>query len=240
MVEVRSIMIAFMTLIVLGVLGIVGYEIYNLLHISPTSSSVAPDNESVTLLTSLVDGRTPLTLTQTLPPSLNQDEGLEFAFTSWLYVTDFDYNAGNPKYIFHKGDAAAVASSPAAFFDATTNSLHIKQDTFAGSEDILIQSIPTNNLIHLAINVTQTNIMVYIDGILKEFRALSSLPKQNTGSVYIAANGGFNGRVGPLTYYNYTLTSAAISALAQQPPPAPVPTELTAPPYFDSTWYTNN
>jgi hypothetical protein len=47
---------------------------------------------------------------------------------------------------------------------------------------------------------------------------LVGVPKQNYGDVYVAMNGGFDGYISNLWYYNYALGTAAIQRIAENGP----------------------
>jgi hypothetical protein len=244
--EVRTILTVLMTLIVLGILGVVGYEIYNLVSPSSGTSSTSPVQKSVSLTSSLTPATTPQTVSTTLPPSLNEEDGIEFSFATWFVVNEFASTPGK-SYLFAKGDLLTQAASdgtltatasPAVYIDNTTNTLHVVQDTYSGQTDIAIPNIPANVLIHLAVTVTQATISVYINGIIKEYQ-MTDIPKQNTGTVNIAPGAGFKGLIGPMTYYNYALLNTDIVNLSTQPPSMPPTSSPAPPPYFDAQWYVN-
>jgi hypothetical protein len=44
------------------------------------------------------------------------------------------------------------------------------------------------------------------------------MPKQNYGDVYVAMNGGFDGNISNLWYYNYALGTTAIQNLVKKGP----------------------
>jgi hypothetical protein len=47
---------------------------------------------------------------------------------------------------------------------------------------------------------------------------LVGVPKQNYGDVYVGMNGGFDGYISNLWYYNYSLGTAAIQKIANNGP----------------------
>ena len=54
------------------------------------------------------------------------------------------------------------------------------------------------------IRCTQNTLDVYINGVITKSIALKHVPKQNYGSVLVALNGGFNGYLADLQYFNTT------------------------------------
>jgi hypothetical protein len=80
---------------------------------------------------------------------------------------------------------------------------------------------------------------VYVNGTLYQHLTLAALPLQNTGSVYVADNGGWKGLIGSFIYYNYALTPQAVRALANTKPtrdPNDIPPYA---PYLDTSWWIN-
>ena len=242
--EVRTLLIVLMTLIVMGVLGVVVYETYTLLSPSSGGSATSSVESTTQITTSLTPATTPQTVTTDLPRSLNQEDGIEFSFATWFVVNEFGSTGKN--YLFAKGEllphagsdgTLTATASPAVYL--TGNTLYVVQDTYSGQTSIAVTSIPSNLMIHLVVAVTQSTISVYINGVIKELQ-ITDIPKQNTGPVTIAPGAGFNGLIGPMTYYNYALANTDIVSLSLQPPNMPQTKSPAPPPYFDAQWYTNN
>jgi hypothetical protein len=59
---------------------------------------------------------------------------------------------------------------------------------------------------------------VYINGTVARSLQLTSVPKQNYGDVYVGMNGGFDGYISNLWYYNYALGTAAIQQIVARGP----------------------
>lgn len=194
------------------------------------------------IVTNSVDGRKEINSNLILPESLDQSQGLTFSYTCWLKFDDFTYKYGQEKVIFVKGAPDLSTVCPGLFLDANTNSLITKFDTFAAQEIISIPNIPAKKWIHYALVVDQDSVDIYINGTLKTHRALTHLPRQNSGTVHVATNGGFDGRIADLEYYNYFLTAEQVQSImgTTPDPPSAAPEETSAPtpPYFDITWWT--
>ena len=68
--------------------------------------------------------------------STNQDKGLEFTWTVWLYLDDLVYKNGQKKHIFHKGSGnfkdhiAFPNNGPGLYIHPTRNSLIVVMNTF--------------------------------------------------------------------------------------------------------------
>lgn len=232
--DIGGILVSVVILVLLG-LGIYYY-------VTKHGSSDAPENPNMTTpIPTIHDGRKSMTYSDTLPKSFNQPDGIAMSYAGWIRVDDFTYRYGVPKVIFSKGDSGAKHPCPALLIDGKTNGFMVKVDTFGQPEIISVQNIPAKKWIHFAITVDQDSVNVYINGTLASYNTLTNLPKQNTMPLYISPDGGFDGKIGKLEYYNYTLSSSAVSALLSTAPQQD-PSESgigPLPPYLDSTWWTH-
>jgi hypothetical protein len=86
------------------------------------------------------------------------------------------------------------------------------------NEEITIPEIPMNKWVNVIIRCTHTTLDVYINGTIARSLNLTGVPKQNYGDVYVAMNGGFDGYISNLWYYNYALGAAAIQNLMTSGP----------------------
>ena len=199
---------------------------------------------NITIQSSISDGKKQLNSNIDIPYSVNQKEGMTFSYACWLKIDDFAYRYGKQKVVFTKGSEDLATMCPALFVDANTNSLLVKLDTFGGVETIPISNIPAKKWLHVALAVSQDAIDIYINGKLYEHHTLMNMPKQNTETVRTSVDGGFDGSIASLEYYNYFLKPADVTALMAQAPPVPDLTQKngvgTLPPYFDISWWTRH
>jgi hypothetical protein len=86
------------------------------------------------------------------------------------------------------------------------------------NEEILIPDIPLNKWVNVIIRCQNTTMDVYINGTIARSVQLMGVPKQNYGDVYVGMNGGFDGYISNLWYYNYSLGTAAIQNLVSRGP----------------------
>jgi hypothetical protein len=193
-----------------------------------------------------------------IPLVRSRDEkgGIEFSYSLWLNVNDWiNYKTGQWKHVFHKGSSNSdpnifektnninsLIAAPGLWFHGETNSLRIYLNTFQNmNEYIDIENIPANKWFHLAIIVRETSLNLYVNGYLKEKHTLSSLPRQNFGNVYFGLNGGFDGSISNVKYYDYALSSAEISSSITNLPSTIncVNNSGNAPPYLNTNWWQN-
>jgi hypothetical protein len=195
-------------------------------------SSYKTDKTMEVIIPDAQSGKSQVTPTAHIFRSFNQPDGAVFTYTTWITVNDFTFNYGLQRTIFSKNNC------PGLYIDSTSNSLLVKINTYGGGmESVLIPNIPAQKWIHVAIEVNQYALSVFINGILRQTHTLSQLPLQNLDSLVIGSNeNAWDGSISGLTYYSRTLKPDEIEKLATQQPSAsglmPV-----MPPYADITWY---
>jgi hypothetical protein len=177
----------------------------------------------------------------TIYRSRNED-GLEFSYSTWLFIDDWNYKNGDAKHVFHKGNPSSWPNrAPAVYLDKTQNKLLVYMNTFLKINELVeIDNIPIKKWFHFALVVRERTMDVFINGFLKKRTVLSSLPKQNFGNVYISQNGGFSGFISRFRYFDFALPYAQLDAMIRKGP-AMVPCVDTGemPPYLATNWWQN-
>ena len=120
-----------------------------------------------------------------------------------------------------------------------------EKDTTAIDEEIVILDVPMNKWFNVMIRCQNTELTIYVNGMVSNSRQLRNVPKQNYGDVFVSANGGFSGYTSNLWYYNYALGSVEIQNLVKQGPNTTVTsgsplTLKTNPDYLSLKWYFRN
>jgi hypothetical protein len=220
------------------------------------ASRAYPSNPMV--VKGLSNGNTLEVISQdAVPITRSQNQaGIEFSWSVWLNITNLDNAPGQYKHIFSKGDNDASAgtngmnapnNSPGLYLSPDTNSLVVVMNTFNTiDEQIKIDDIPMKKWIHVLIRVENRYLDVYINGALTKRKLLVSVPKQNYGNIYVAMNGGFNGYLSNLQYFDYALQPGPITAIVDKGPNLTASSSSTQnamnvkPPYFSLMWYFQN
>lgn len=238
--DTRTILISLMTLIVLGVTILILYE-FSYGFLTGTPKGLAPSLASVTIVGPLQDGQTAQEFNALLPLSNNEDEGIEFSYAAWILIKDFDPPNQNP-ILFAKGSPDLKLQSPSVVMTSGKNQITITQDTYDKShpEKVVIGNLPAGKLNHFAVCVNQTSLDVYVNGLLYRHITMKRLPLQNTQPVIVAGNGGWNGQIGSLVYYNYALTPDAVRSLANTRPSVSANTLPYYPSYLSTDWWIGN
>lgn len=175
-------------------------------------------SEGTKVVSTSVDGTIENSSQANIPKSFNQNEGLTFAYSCWLKIDNFTYKYGKQKVIFTKGPVDLSAMCPGVFLDGNTNTILVKLDTFGGQEIIPINNIPAKKWLHFGLVVDQNSIDVYINGLVHTHRTIVQLPKQNSETVHTGIDGGFEGKISNLVYYNYFITPVQMKTFALNPP----------------------
>ena len=158
--------------------------------------------------------------------SVNERDGLEFTWSVWIYINSLQYLQGQYKHIFYKGNSNLAENglnfpnnAPGLYLAPNSNELIVIMNTFdVINEEITIPNIPLNKWLNVIIRCQNKNFDVYVNGSIARSLKLTSVPKQNYGDVYVGMNGGFDGYISNLWYYNSALGAAAIQNIANGGP----------------------
>lgn len=187
--------------------------------------------------------------------SNNKRGGIEFTWSSWLFIDDLVYLENQYKHVFHKGDGNISSNgisqpnnAPGVYIvpanhSTNPNELLIIMNTFENiNEEIYIENIPINMWVCLQIVCENRNVDVYINGRIAKRLKLNSVPRQNYGNVFVAQNGGFSGYISNLRYYNYALNINQIQSIVNQGPNTKMVggnMEKALPRYLSLRWFLN-
>jgi hypothetical protein len=177
----------------------------------------------------------------TLQRSNNQKTGIEFTWSVWLYITDFNSSATQFQHVFNKGDSsysqnysaistatgiASLNNAPGLYIApglskmeaAPPGSLLILMNTtgsktLTSTEDAIltVPNIPLKKWVNVIIRIENLMLDVYINGVITERLILQNVPKQNYYDVQICKNNGFNGNLSNLRYYDKALSVIQIN-----------------------------
>ena len=198
--------------------------------------------------------------------SRNEQDGIEFTYSVWLFIQNLNQNEGRYKHIFHKGNDGMISNSsscsslpgfpnceryigtnypnnaPGMYIHPTKNAFVIIMNTFNDiNEEIIVNDIPLNKWINVMIRVEGKNVDVYINGTIVVRHVLSGVPKQNYGDVYVNMNNGFAGMLSDLWYHDKALSTTEILKIVNSGPNMTMNKSMDIfPPYFSLRWYLNN
>ena len=207
--------------------------------------------ESPMILKTNKSARTSMVIPQTQddPDSLilyrsdNEDEGIEFTYTFWMLIEDYDYKNNEWKHIMHKGNKEGTPNMCPGFqLHPTKNSMRVYFNTMKNmKEHFDIDNLPLKKWISVALTVKQRVVELFINGMLKKRHTLSSVPRQNFGELWINLYGGFDGFMSKIQYHRRALEYSEISELIRDGPSSSACIDSEElPPYLDDDWWLNS
>lgn len=174
--------------------------------------------------------------------SVDEDKGLEFTWSTWVFVKEPTSASGAPQHIFNKGSDMSGAingyaepnNAPGMYLtynkdgsvpgedDVGLNhslTLKIKMNSFVNkNEEINIPYFPSRKWASIIMTCNGRVVNVYINGTLAQRKELMGVPKQNYGDIYVANGGGFPGNISDLRYYDHELSNFMINYLVMMGP----------------------
>jgi hypothetical protein len=162
----------------------------------------------------------------TIYRSVNESKGIEFTWSLWINIDTIDFKSPTYSTIFYKGNNDVnkqglnyPVNAPGLYLEPMKNNLLLIMNTFSDiQEEIRVPDIPLNKWINIVIRCQNRTLDVYINGTITRSLELGDVPKQNYGNVYVGTNGGFNGNLSDLIYFNYSLGPGQISSLVSNGP----------------------
>lgn len=146
----------------------------------------------------------------TIYRSVDENNGIEFTWSTWIFIDNLQYRNNVYRNIFYKGDRDLkpnglnnIIHAPGLYISPNTNSLSVFINTFdVINNEITIPNIPLNKWLNVIIRCRNTTMDIYVNGTITRSIELSSLPRQNYGDVHVASGGGFDGYISNLRYFN--------------------------------------
>ena len=162
----------------------------------------------------------------TIYRSVNATDGVEFTWSVWIFIDNLQYLDGQYRHIFHKGNNQIDSlgknfpnNAPGLYIAPHSNSIVVIMNSFNEiNEEITIPNIPLNKWVNVIIRCQNNKLNVYINGTITRSIELAGVPKQNYGDIFVSMNGGYDGFLSNLWYYNYALGTAAINNLVNSGP----------------------
>ena len=162
----------------------------------------------------------------TIYRSVNASDGIEFSWSVWIFINSLQYLEGQYKHIFYKGNSNLEQNglnfpnnAPGLYLAPNTNALVVMMNTFnVINEEVIIPDIPLNKWFNVIIRCKNTTFDVYANGTIVRSINLIGVPKQNYGDVYVGMNGGFDGNISNLWYYDYALGTSEIQKIVNGGP----------------------
>lgn len=226
-------------------------------------------SQNITLVSGIADATQPIIVSQdpssqaSLPiiRSVNESEGMEFTWSIWMFLKPVTASpsATNFSHVFSKGifNSGSISgkcnpfsnNAPGLYLSSANTLLIVMDSTTtpgcktddATNTPITIDNMPINKWFNVIIRLTNNNLDVYINGRLTERKTFSDgVPNQNYDDVYICQNGGFNGYIADLKYYNSSIGTSEINSIVSSGPNTSINMSTlknNMPPYLSGTWF---
>lgn len=195
--------------------------------------------------------------------SKNEQGGIEFTWSVWVYINNLTYRNGQYRHVFHKGNDKIMSSqdgnrngmvspnnAPGLYIGPNTNTITIVMNTFENvTEEITIDNIPIKKWMNVIIRCNGNILDVFINGTLARRHIFKSVPKQNYGDVYVSMNGGFDGYTSDLRYFDSAISVSKIQDILGKGPNLVLKSgndgvtnysSQKSSPYLAQRWYFNN
>jgi hypothetical protein len=219
-------------------------------------------SSSPTLINGMIDGKelniisqdpSSSSLSTQINRSSNKKGGIEFTWSTWLFIDDITYRQGQYRHIFHKGnDNINITNSPTGmnfpnnapglYLAPNSNSIIVVMNTFNDIvEEVRIDNIPIKKWVNIIIRCNGNILDIFVNGTLTRRHILTGVAKQNYGDVYVSMNGGFSGYTSSLRYFNKSIGVREIEKIISDGPNTKLLSssdiKKSKPPYLSLRWY---
>lgn len=202
--------------------------------------------------------------------SNNQSTGMEFTWSTWIFINELPgaeevnkyqhiFNKGPGNISNDKGDGIDLqGNGPGLYIKPFNNnvnsspstgdiaSLRVIMTTNANGSDsyIDVDDIPIKKWVNIIIRMQNTIMDVYVNGTISGRLTLPDVPIQNYYNVNITKNGGFNGNLSNLRYYDYAMNIFEITKIVSNGPNLDTDAENNGKlqknyNYLSTSWYTS-
>jgi hypothetical protein len=159
--------------------------------------------------------------------SNDRHRGIEFTWSSWLYLNETQNITPTYNAIFVKGvdkfddsSGMGVVNGPGLYVSqsdvsgVTTQYLHIIMDHVSpsatidtdlnsGRDAVQVDNVPIKKWFHLAIRMQNMVLDIYVNGTIVKRHNMDKIPKQNFHDVWVSK--GFSGKISNLQYHDRAL-----------------------------------
>ena len=172
----------------------------------------------------------------------NEDEGIEFTYTYWMLIDNYEYKTNEWKHILHKGNKEGTPNMcPGFWLHPNKNSMRVYFNTMKNMKEYFdIDNMPLKKWVCVTLTVKQRVVECFINGMLKKRHTLSSIPRQNFGELWLNLFGGFDGYLSKVQYHRRALSYDEIGKLVKNGPSGSSCIDTgELPPYLDDDWWLN-
>lgn len=157
-------------------------------------------------ISSLKSGKKVETVSASDLPGGNNNNN--FAYSTWIYIKNWNYRLGEKKVVLQRGGNAAGGGNPSISLGKYENDINIELLTYGSNGHdnkpftCSVQNIPLQKWVNVIVSLNGRSLDVYIDGKLVRTCILPGVARaDNTANIYITPSGGFSGWTGQMKYW---------------------------------------
>lgn len=176
--------------------------------------------------------------------SNDRHRGLEFTWSSWIFLNEPNGVSSTRENIFVKGadtydsNGISISNGPGMYVmavdtsggDAYQYKLEFIMDTIGESESIAdgdvdtgrdtveVENLPMEKWFHIAMRMQNMILDVYVNGTIVKRHNMDYIPKQNSHDIHVSGNEGFKGTVSDLRYFARALNVFEINNIVMRGP----------------------
>ena len=160
--------------------------------------------------------------------------GLEYTFSIWIYISGWEHRYDDEKVILYwkgrnirdevvvkeRGDDVRRKGISGKYgglkmiLAPKDNDLIVSQSLLSGeTEEVVIKNIPLQKWLNVIVMMRLRNLDVFLNGSLYSNKFLKGVPLYNAHKLVIDGEGGFDGLINKLVYYNRALTYPEIKSI---------------------------
>ena len=170
--------------------------------------------------------------------NLPQSNSTDYTYSIWVYVSNWNYRAGEPKTIISKRNGQGKPS-PHISLGANLNNIEVSLATYSPNSNdshihtCSIDNVPLQTWAHVIVTLNNRALDLYLDGKLVRTCVLPGVPKQSSGQPLVVcentnghSQGGFDGYVSNINYLSRPVNPREAYAMYREGPGG-------------SNWFTN-
>ena len=151
---------------------------------------------------------------------------LNFSYSTWIYISDWNYNFNKMKTIFSRSTKSGQTHEPSLMLSSKVNTLHAVIRTTEGvPESCEVRNIPLQKWVNICYVLNNRNVDIYINGRLERSCVLKGIPVINSnndvyplGANQKASSPGFYGQMSRFQYIAHALTPDEVVAIYSSGP----------------------
>tara|TARA_B110000977_G_scaffold191297_1_gene263207 strand:+ start:1856 stop:2608 length:753 start_codon:yes stop_codon:yes gene_type:complete len=151
---------------------------------------------------------------------------LNFSYSTWIYISNWNYNLSKHKTIFSRSNEQGKSHEPSLFLLPNVNTLHAVIRTTEGSpESCEVRNIPLQKWVNICYVLNNRNVDIYINGRLERSCVLKGIPVINSnhkvyplGANKTVTSPGFYGQMSRFQYIAHALTPDEVVSIYSSGP----------------------